>query len=56
MTSRHTGSWQFDPQHTRSWQFDPLDAATVYVCDDNGTLWLEHGPFGTVPPGANSST
>jgi hypothetical protein len=29
----------------------PLDAATVYVLgEDDGNLWLEHGPFGTVPP------
>ncbi|HUO39436.1 MAG TPA: hypothetical protein VMU34_17055, partial [Mycobacterium sp.] len=27
-----------------------LDAQTVYVLGCDGTLWLEHGPFGTVSP------
>ena len=27
-----------------------VDAATVYVLGSDGKLWLEHAPFGTVPP------
>ena len=30
--------------------FDPIDSNNVYVLGSNGALWLEHGPFGTVPP------
>jgi hypothetical protein len=31
-------------------RFAPVDAGTVYVLGSDATLWLQHGPFGTVPP------
>ena len=33
-----------------TYSFRPGYINTVYVLGTNGALWLEHGPFGTVPP------
>lgn len=30
--------------------FDALDTNTIYVLGQDRTLWLEHGPFNSVPP------
>ena len=37
--------------YTSSFQaFQALSETKVLVLGSNGNLWLEHGPFGTVPP------
>ncbi|HEV3444880.1 MAG TPA: hypothetical protein VG099_09565 [Gemmataceae bacterium] len=27
-----------------------LDVNNVFVVGDDGNMWFEHGPFGTIPP------
>lgn len=44
-------------QFTINWKtaqtFQPIDTQHIYVLGSDGKLWLEHGPFGTVPPPRN---